>query len=137
LIARLNACIAADGRVARDLLRPGVARLLGRGTLKLATAETQGLTLPADAVAKIADARYAAGVTPYLPLVPMVSDRHVNAFALGGSVDEIVAHVVALRRAGISSIIIRPLASQGCSVEGIIETFGKEIWPAVQEAMVP
>ena len=136
LIARLNACVAVDGRAARDTLRPGVARLLGRGSLKLATAQTQGLTLPADAVARIGDAPYADGVKPYLPLLPLVTDRHVDAFTLAGTIDEIVAHAIELRRAGIASVIIRPLAPPGGSVEEIIETFGKKIWPAVEAATV-
>jgi 5,10-methylenetetrahydromethanopterin reductase len=136
LIARLNACVAADGRAARDILRPGVARLLGRGSLKLATAQREGLTLPAEAVAKVGDAPYAEGVKPYLPLLPLVTDRHVDAFTLAGSVDEIVAHAVALRRAGIGSVIIRPLAPPGGTVEDVIETFGKKIWPAVEAAAV-
>jgi 5,10-methylenetetrahydromethanopterin reductase len=134
LITRLNACVIPDGRVARDTLRPSVARLLGRRSLKLATAEVQGLTLPADAVASIGDAPYAEGVKPYLPLLPLVTDRHVDAFTLGGTVDDIVAHAVALRRAGIDSIIIRPLAPQGGSIEDVIKTFGTKIWPAVEAA---
>jgi hypothetical protein len=68
------------------------------------------LALPDDAVASIGPAPYAAGVKPYLPLLPPVTDRHVDAFTLGGTVDEIVAHAAALRRAGIDSILIRPLA---------------------------
>jgi len=134
LIARLNACVAADGRVARDTLRPGVARLLGRRSLKLATAEAQGLTLPEDAVASIGDVPYAEGVKPYLPLLPLITDRHVDAFTLGGTVEDIVTHAAALRRAGIDSILIRPLAPQGGSVEGVIEIFGTRIWPAVEAA---
>lgn len=134
LIARLNACVTADGREARDTLRPGVARLLGRRSLKLATAEAQGLTLPDEAVASIGDAPYAAGVKPYLPLLPLVTDRHVDAFTLGGSVEDIIAHATALRRAGIDSILIRPLAPQGGSVEAVIEIFGTKVWPAVEAA---
>lgn len=134
LIARLNACIAKDGRVARDVLRPGVARLLGRGSLKLATAEAQGLTLPADAIASVGPAPYSEGVKPYLKLVPLVTDRHVDAFTLAGTVDEIVEHMIALRKAAIDSIIIRPLAGPDSTVDDTIEIFGTEIWPAVEAA---
>src|ERR1700738_4149217 len=45
VVARLNACVDADGRKARDALRPGVARMLAAGRLKFMTAEVQGLTL--------------------------------------------------------------------------------------------
>jgi 5,10-methylenetetrahydromethanopterin reductase len=136
LFSRLNACVAADGRVARDAVRPGVARLLGRRSLKLATAERQGLALSADAVASVGPAPYADGVKPYLGLLPLVSDRHVDAFALAGTVDEIVARVAALRGAGIDSIIIRPLAPEGGSVDDTIRIFGTKIWPATA-AMQP
>ena len=134
LVARLNGCVARDGRAARDAVRPTVARLLGRGSLKLATAEVQGLKLPAAAVASVGPAPYNEGVKPYLKLLPLVSDRHVDAFALAGTADEIVAHIVALRQAGIDSVIIRPFASDGGAIEDTIEVFGKQIWPAVASA---
>jgi 5,10-methylenetetrahydromethanopterin reductase len=111
--------------------------LLGRRSLKLATAKAQGLTLPDDAVAAIGDAPYAEGVKPYLPLLPLVTDRHVDAFTLGGSVDEVITHALALRRAGIDSIIIRPLPPPGGTVEDVIEIFGTKIWPAVEIASTP
>ncbi|MCW5748148.1 MAG: LLM class flavin-dependent oxidoreductase [Alphaproteobacteria bacterium] len=134
LIARLNACVAKDGRAARDIVRPSVARLLGRRSLKLATAEAQGLTLPEDAIATVGPAPYAEGVKPYLKLLPLVSDRHVDAFTLAGTVDEIVEHIVALRSAGIDDIIIRPFAADGGTVEDTIVTFGRDIWPAVERS---
>jgi 5,10-methylenetetrahydromethanopterin reductase len=135
LTARLNACIAADGNRARDIVRPGVARLLGRGSLKLATAETEGLTLPPEATAPMANAPYAEGVKPYLKLLPLVTDRHVDAFALAGTKAEVAEHIIQLRRAGISSIIVRPLAGDGVSVEDTIAALG-EIWPGIVAAEV-
>jgi hypothetical protein len=51
LTARLNACVAAGGRRARGIVRPTVARLLGRGSLKSATAAAQGSMLPAHLIA--------------------------------------------------------------------------------------
>lgn len=134
LTTRLNTCIGKDGRAARDALRPGVARLLGRGSLKLETAEAEGLTLPADAVAAIGDAPYNEGAKPYLPLLPLVTDRHVDAFTLAGTIDEVTQHVVALREAGIDSVIVRPFAPPGGRVEDTIVDFGKHVWPAVMAA---
>src|SRR4029453_14294131 len=134
LIARLNACVAKDGRAARDVVRPGVARLLGRGALKLATAEAQGLTLPADAIASVGPAPYSEGVKPYLKLLPLVSDRHVDAFTLAGTADDITEHMIALRKGGIDSIIIRPLAGPDSTIDDTITTFGARIWPAVEAA---
>jgi len=133
LIARLNACVAADGRRARDVVRPTVARLLGRGSLKLATAAAEGLTLPSEATAPMANAPYAEGVRPYLPLLPLITDRHVDAFTLAGTKDEVTAHIIALRKAGIDSIIVRPLAADDAPAEATIEALGA-IWPAVMSA---
>jgi 5,10-methylenetetrahydromethanopterin reductase len=56
LVARLNACIAADGGRARVIVRRSVAHYLGRGSLRLATAAAQGLTLPAEATTPMASA---------------------------------------------------------------------------------
>jgi len=133
LTARLNSCVAVDGRRARDVVRPTVARLLGRGSLKLATAVAQGLTLPPESTAPMANAPYALGVQPYLPLLPLITDRHVDAFTLAGTKDEVTAHIIELRKAGIDSIIIRPLAADDAPVEATIAALG-EIWPAVISA---
>jgi 5,10-methylenetetrahydromethanopterin reductase len=130
LVARLNACIADDGRRARDIVRPTVARYLGRGSLRLATAAAQGLTLPHEATAPLANAPYADGISPYLPLLPLITDRHVDALTLAGTKEEVAARVIELRRAGIGSIIVRPLAGDGVSAEDTITAFG-EIWPTI------
>jgi 5,10-methylenetetrahydromethanopterin reductase len=131
LVARLNTCIGADGAAARDALRPTVARLLGAQRLKFTTAERQGLTLPEEAVASVKGAAYASGVSPYLPLLPLVTDRHVNAFTLAGTAAEVAAQVAELRGAGADSIIIMPFAAPGGSIEATIEAFGTEVWPKV------
>jgi 5,10-methylenetetrahydromethanopterin reductase len=133
LVARLNACVAADGGRARDIVRPSVARYLGRGALRLAGAAAQGLTLPAEVTAPLANAPYADGVTPFLPLLPLIGDRHVDALTLAGTKEEVAAHMIALRRAGIDSFIIRPLAADDVPVEATIAAFG-EIWPTVMKA---
>jgi 5,10-methylenetetrahydromethanopterin reductase len=131
LAARLNTCIAADGAAARDTLRPTVARLLGAARLKFTTAERQGLTLPPEAVESVKGAAYASGVTPYLPLLPMVTDRHVNAFTLAGTPAECAAHIRELREAGADSIIVMPFAPPGGTIENTIEAFATEVWPRV------
>ncbi|MCA6115137.1 LLM class flavin-dependent oxidoreductase [Bradyrhizobium sp. WSM 1738] len=132
LIVRLNACIASDSQAARDALRPTVARLLGAGRLKFETAEEQGLTLPQDILATVQGAHYAAGVTPYLPLLPYVTDRHINAFTLAGNVEEVTARVIELRHAGVDGIITMPFAAEGGTIEDTIAKMGSEVWPAVQ-----
>jgi 5,10-methylenetetrahydromethanopterin reductase len=133
-IARLNTCIADNGKAARDALRPTVARLLGAARLKFMTAEAQGLTLPAELVESVAGAAYASGFTPYLPLLPHVTDRHVTSFTLAGNVQEVTQQVLSLRKAGVDSIIVMPFAAEGTTIEDTITRFGSEVWPAVQAA---
>ncbi len=135
LVARLNACIADDGQAARDAVRPTVARLLGAGRLKMATIAANGLVLPEAALRAVAGVPYATGVEPYLPLLPLITDRHVDAFTLAGTADEVVDHVVALRRAGVDSIIILPFAAPGGTVEDTIDRFGSTVWPRAGAAL--
>jgi len=131
IIPRLNTCIAANGRLARDAVRPTVARYLGAGRLRSRTAAAQGLALPAETLAAVAGAAYAAGVTPYLPLLPLITDRHVDAFTLAGTIDEVAEHASALRAAGAAGIIVRPFAAEGGTIEETIATLGSEVWPRV------
>ena len=131
VIARLNTGVATDGRLAREAVRPTVARYLGAGRLRGRTIEAQGLMLPAEAVARVAGAAYATGVTPYLPLLPLVTDRHVDALAFAGTVEEVAEHAIALHGAGADTIIARPFAAEGSTIEETIVRLGSEVWPTV------
>jgi 5,10-methylenetetrahydromethanopterin reductase len=133
IVARLNTCVAG-AQTARDAVRPSVARYLG-GPVSLRTLASQGLSLPAEAVAKVAGAPYSAGITPYLPLLPLVTDRHVDALTLAGTVDEVAAHAIALRHAGVDIILARPTAPNANMIDETIFKLGAEVWPQVQEAI--
>ena len=78
---------------------------------------------------------YAAGVAPYLPLLPLITDRHVDALTLAGTIGEVADHVVALIRAGIDGIIIRPFAPEGGTIEDTIVSFGSKVWPRVMNSV--
>jgi 5,10-methylenetetrahydromethanopterin reductase len=137
VVVRLNSCVAADGEAAREALRPTVARYLGAGRLRMRTIATQGLALPTEAVARVAGAAYADGVAPYLPLLPLITDRHVDAFTLAGTVAEVAEHVIALHAAGADAIIARPFAPEGGTVEETIVKLGSEVWPRVAGSVIP
>ena len=135
LVARLNACIGPDGKGARDVLRPRVARTLGAGRLRFATLEAQGLALPEAAKSSVASVPYAAGFTPYLPLLPLITDDVVDALTLAGTVDEITERVVALGRAGVGQIMIYPFAPPDGSVDDTVRRFGQDVVPRARRAL--
>jgi len=118
-----------------EAVRPLVARYMGAGRLRSKTFKAQGLELPTEALRAVAGIRYSAGVTPYLPLQPLITDRHVNALTLAGTIKEVTDQVVALFRAGIDGIIIRPFAPEGGTIEETIVTFGSQVWPRVMAAI--
>jgi 5,10-methylenetetrahydromethanopterin reductase len=129
---RLNACVSADGKKARDGMRLGVARMLAAGRLKFVTAEKQGLTLTPEQIAPFANVRYADGAAPYMPLLPLVTDRHVDAFTLAGSPDEVVQHMKELKAAGADGFIVMPLPCEGTTAEETLVALGKKVWPRVK-----
>jgi 5,10-methylenetetrahydromethanopterin reductase len=133
-IARLNTCIAPDGSAARKALRPLVARYLGAGRLRSNTVKEQGLELSAEALQSVAGSPYSAGIAPYLPLLPLITDRHVNALTLAGTIEEVIERVVMLIRAGIDEILIRPIAPEGGSIEETIGSFASRVWPQVMSS---
>ena len=135
IVARLNTCIATDGQAARDTVRPSVARYLGAGRLNLRTAVSQGLALPPEEVARVTGSPYSAGVAAYLPLLPLITDRHVNALTLAGTVEEVAEHAVALAKAGVDSIIARPFAPDADMIDETILKLGAEVWPRVAEVL--
>lgn len=135
LVARLNACLADDGTAARDTLRLRVARTLGAGRLRFAALAAEGLALPEAATAKVAGVPYAAGLEPYRPLLPLITDAVVDAVTLAGTVDEAVARVVALGRAGIGQVMIHPFAPPGGTMEDTIRRFGAEVLPRARAAL--
>jgi 5,10-methylenetetrahydromethanopterin reductase len=59
----------------------------------------------------------------------LVTDRHVDALTLSGTITEVTDHVVALLGAGIDGIIISPFAPKGGTIEDTIVSFGSTAWP--------
>jgi 5,10-methylenetetrahydromethanopterin reductase len=129
---RLNACVSSDGKKARDGMRLGVARMLAAGRLKFVTSEKQGLTLTPEQIAPFANVRYADGAAPYAPLLPLITDRHVDAFTLAGSPDEVVQHMKELKAAGADGFIVMPLPCEGTTAEETLVALGKKVWPRVK-----
>jgi 5,10-methylenetetrahydromethanopterin reductase len=96
------------------------------------TAEKQGLTLTDEQIAPFANVRYADGAAPYAPLLPLVTDRHVDAFTLAGTADEVAQHMKELKAAGVDSFLVMPLVCEGSTAEQTLVTLGKDVWPRVK-----
>ena len=115
-------------------MRLSVARYLSAGTLSLRTTMSQGLALPPEEVFQVAGSPYGSGMAPYLPLLPLITDRHVDALTLAGTVGEVAEHAIALCEAGVDSIIARPVASEADMNDETILKLGAEVWPRVRAA---
>ena len=63
-------------------------------------------------------------------MLPLITDRHVDALTLAGTKGEVTKHLIALREARIDSLIVRPLPGEGVSLEDTIAALA-EIWPCV------
>ena len=87
--------------------------------------------------AKVAGVPYAAGAEPYRPLLPLITDRVVDALTLAGTADEVAERLVALGRAGIGQVMIHPFAPPGGTVEDTIAAFAQEALPRARRALEP
>ncbi|MBV9251846.1 MAG: hypothetical protein JO227_21715 [Acetobacteraceae bacterium] len=67
---------------------------------------------------------------PILPLLPLISDHHVDALTLAGTREEVAAHLTRLLNGGIDAVIIRPISGYSISVEDTIAAFGT-MWPTI------
>lgn len=135
VVVRLNTCISDNGDVARNALRPAVARYLGDTSFNVATGPAAHLALPEALLAPFANVTYGEGAAPYASLIPHITDRHVNAFTLAGTPDEVTQHVIELRKAGATSVMIMPFPAEGAPIEWTVERFGAEVWPNVCRAV--
>jgi 5,10-methylenetetrahydromethanopterin reductase len=132
VVVRLNTCISDDGKAARDVLRLRVARTLANGVMRFETIEAQGITLPPEAKGRIP---HGVALEAYEPLVPLITDRFVDAFTLAGTPTEVAEHLIALGRAGIDGVIINPFAPPGGAVEDTMRRFGADVLPRAREAL--
>lgn len=129
LAARLNTCILPDGRAARDAVRVSAARYVAAGRLR--TLAEQGLEVPEEALQSVKQVSYSIDHSPYAKLLPWISDRHVDACSLAGTVEEVTRHLGELFAAGIDSLIVVPYATKDATQEDIAMLLATEVWPAI------
>ncbi|MBI4589711.1 MAG: LLM class flavin-dependent oxidoreductase [Candidatus Rokubacteria bacterium] len=134
LVARLNVCVADDRRAARDVMRPTIVRSLVAQRPDFFTFATAGLTLPDALREKVLALAYTHDPAPLRAVAGEVPDEFVDALTLTGSPEEMAGEVARLARAGISQIMIYPLAPDG-RIETTIDRFQREVMPRAREAL--
>ena len=130
VVARMNVCIHEDARVAKDVMRPTVARILIAQQPRFQTFETAQLDISPRLREMIAALGYTHDPALLAPLAALVPDSFVDALTLAGSVDEVSTRVVDMVQRGIRHVMIYPIAPDG-DVERIIQRFAQEVVPCV------
>jgi 5,10-methylenetetrahydromethanopterin reductase len=131
LIARLNTCIAADGRRAREVMRPTVVRTLIAEQPAFRQLTAAGLRVPETLAAKVTGLGYTHDPAVLAALAPEIPDAFVDALTLAGTTEEVTARVVALARAGADQVTIYPVAADD-AVEETVRAFADDVMPQVR-----
>jgi 5,10-methylenetetrahydromethanopterin reductase len=134
VVARLNVCLHADARVAKDLMRPTIVRSLVAQQPHFRTFATAGLELPTALREQIAALGYTHDPSRLAPAAALVPDAFVDAVTLAGTVEEVAARVGYLQQLGVTHVLINPIAPDD-DVEPIIRAFAHEVMPRVNERL--
>ncbi len=133
LVARVNVCIADDRRAARDVMRPAIVRSLSAQRPDFFTFTTAGLALPTGLRDRVLALPYTHDPAPLKAVAPEVPDEFVDAVTLAGPPADVADGVVRLARAGITQLMVFPLAVDG-RIETTIDRLAQEVMPRVREA---
>ena len=131
VVARLNLCVHEDPSIARDVMRPTIARTLVAQRPHFRTFETAGLEIPPHLHDMIVSMGYTHDPAQLAPAAALVPDALVDAMTLAGTVDEISRRVVQMVQRGVTHVMIYPMAPDG-DVERIIRSFAHDVVPRVQ-----
>ncbi len=135
LIARLNTCIAADARQAKDVMRPTVVRTLIAEQPTFRQLAAAGIRVPEALAAKVKGLGYTHNPAVLASLAPEIPDALVDALTLAGTAVDVAARVEALARAGADQVTIYPLAVTDDDVEGTVRAFAEQVMPQVRRAL--
>ncbi len=133
---RLDSAVAADGRAARDALRPVITRMLYRQRERLAAyLAPYGVTVPEAWAERLRATVYRGhsrepgaldGLARELP------DEALAPFTLTGTPDEVAAQVRSLQRLGVDQVIVQPKAPAGSSVDEVVRLWARVVRPQLE-----
>jgi 5,10-methylenetetrahydromethanopterin reductase len=131
LVARLNVCLHDDRRVAQEAMKPSLARSLVAQAPDFFSVVQAGLSVPPTLRQRLLSLPYTHDPAVLRGLAAEIPDAFVKAFTLAGPPAEVAAEVARLARAGITQLIVAPIAPDG-HIEATIERFQTEVMPRVR-----
>jgi len=132
ILTRVDVCIHPDRRVARDAVRPMVARMMGSSYPDKRFVHQMGLEIPEE-LEKILAKKDHALTTKAAHLVP---DEIVEAYTWAGTADDVARRVAEIVRLGIKSItfLAHPYDDES-GVMPTIRAFAEKVRPRVNEML--
>ena len=131
IVSRVNLCLHRDARVAKDVMRPAIARSLIAQSPHFHTFTTAGLEVPACLQALVASIGYTHDPALLAPVAEQIPDAFVDAVTLAGTVEEVAACVRRMAQQGIKHVMVYPQAPDG-DVESVLASFAHEVIPRVR-----
>lgn len=134
VVARVNVCINADSKGAKDVMRPDLVRTAAVQQPEFRSFRAAGLQIPDRLRQAVAPLSYTHDPQILAPYAAMIPDEFVDAFTLAGTADQIATQVIRMIRRGVTHITIYPMAPDG-DVEGVITRFAREVMPLVRQSV--
>lgn len=129
LIARVDVCIADDGRAARDQMRPGVVRHLRTHYPRFNSQRLAGIEISPELAEAVSQTSYSLDETGTGEVEQMLPDELIDAQCIAGTVEDTAAQVGKLLDAGLDEIIVRPVPLAGEDPSEILRRFATETMP--------
>ena len=132
IVSRVNLCLHPDAGVAKDVMRPAIARSLITQYPHFRTFTTAGLEIPPHLQELIATVGYTHDPALLAPVAGQVPDAFVDAVTLAGTVEDVATCVRRMAQQGIKHIMVYPQAPDG-DVERVLTSFAHEVIPSVRD----
>ncbi|MGQ4809581.1 hypothetical protein NKDENANG_03002 [Candidatus Entotheonellaceae bacterium PAL068K] len=131
---RLNVYIDADAGLARDVMRPSIARTLVAQLPHFSTFTTAALEIPERLREMPSSLDYTHDPERLAPVAVLVPEAFVDAITLAGTVADVATRVVRMVQHGVRHITLYPLAPDG-NVERVISSIAQQVMPRVRQAI--
>ncbi|MDR7485059.1 MAG: LLM class flavin-dependent oxidoreductase [Armatimonadota bacterium] len=128
LVTRVDTCVSASSKEAREAVKPMLAALLMGSYPDQGFIRHAGLTVPPE----LEDMMRAKNEARAFASGHLVPDAFVDAFAWAGTPDEVARQIAAVVELGIPEVCILPQPPPGQTVEPIMRRFIRDVMPRVR-----